>query len=69
MTFREDEARRGEVRQMVREGVWPEVQRGGYFGGADALRGKAHQEAEDRQTAGVAEGGEGCGGAGDFHIS
>ncbi len=69
MTFREDEARRGEVRQMVREGVWPEVQRGGYFGGADALRGKAHQEAEDRQTAGVAEGGECCGGAGDFHIS
>ena len=54
---------------MVRQRVLLQAQRLGDLGRPHALRGKAHQQAEDGQPAGMAEGGKGMGGAILFHIS
>ena len=62
-------ARRCQVGQMMRQRVLLQPQRLGDLGRPHALRRKPHEQAEDGETAGVAERGEGMGGAILFHAS
>ena len=66
--FDRHEAGCSQVRQMVRQGVLLEVQRFGDFGGAGAVRRKAHQQPEDGEAVGMTERGKGCCGE-VIHIS
>ena len=63
------QARGGQVGEVVGQGVRPEPQGRGDLGRPYAPGGEAHQQAEDRQPVGMAEGGEGMGGAIMFHDS
>jgi len=64
-----DEARGGQIGQVMRQGVGLEAERLGDLGRSHALRRKAHQQAKDREAPGMAERGEGIGGAVMFHNS
>jgi hypothetical protein len=54
---------------MMRQGVLFHPKRFGDLGRANALRCKAHQQAEYGHPAGMSERGEGMNGAALFHIS
>ena len=64
-----DKTRRRKVSEVMRQGVLFQTQSLGDLGRPHALRRKAHQQAEDRHPAGVAERGESVDGATLFHIS